>query len=140
MADCKAALFPFLSGISLEEGKSTPPMDPTIYNQLTGRLLYLTHSRPNIFYAMNVVSRYMQQPHKLHWKATKRILQYIQGTRSYGIHYATNYELELVGFTDSDWEGHTIDRNSTFDYVFIFGSGPIYWSSKKQASIALSPT
>ena len=31
MAECKAAPFPFLSGISLEEGKSTPPMDCTIY-------------------------------------------------------------------------------------------------------------
>ena len=60
MADFKAAPFPFLSGISLEEGKSTPSMDSTIYRQLIGSLLYLTHSRLDICYAMNVVSRYMQ--------------------------------------------------------------------------------
>ena len=66
MADCNPAPFPFLSGISLEEGKSTPPMDSTIYLQLIKSLLYLTHSRLDICYAMNVVSRYMQQPHKLH--------------------------------------------------------------------------
>ena len=41
-------------------------------------------------------------PHELHWKESKRILQYIQGTRSYGIHYAADSELELVGFTDSN--------------------------------------
>ena len=46
MAECRPAPFPFLSGISLEEGKSTPPMDCTIYRQLIGSLLYLTHSRP----------------------------------------------------------------------------------------------
>ena len=42
----------------------------------------------------------MKQPHELHWKAAKRILQYIQGTRSYDIHYAADSELELVGDLD----------------------------------------
>ena len=130
--------FPFLSGISLEQGKSKPPMDCTIYRQLIGSLLYLTHSRLDICYAMNAMSRYMQQPHDPHWKATKRILQYIQGTRTYDIHYAANSELELVGYTDSDWAGDSIDRKSTSGYVFMFGGGPIFWSSKKQAAIALS--
>ena len=59
MADCKAAPFPFLSGINLEEGKATPLMDSTIYRQLIRSLLYLTRSRPNTCYSMNVVSRYM---------------------------------------------------------------------------------
>ena len=109
MVECKAALLPFLSGIILEEGKSTPPMDCSIYRQLIGSLLHLTHSRPDIFYAVNAVSRYMQQPYDLHLKAAKRILQYIQGTRTYDIHYAVDSELELVGYTDSDWEGDSID-------------------------------
>ena len=138
MADCKAAPFPFLSGISLEEGKPTPPMDSTIYRQLIGSLLYLTHSRPEICYAMNVVSIYMQQPHDIHWKETKRILQYIQGTRSYDIHYVADSELELVGFTYSDWVGDTIDRNSNYRYVFMFVGGPIFWSNKNQATITPS--
>ena len=55
MAECKADPFPFLSGIGLEEGKNTPPMDCTIYRQLIGSLLYLTHSQPDICYAVNVV-------------------------------------------------------------------------------------
>ena len=80
---------------------------------------------------MNVVSRYIQQPRDLHWKAAKRILQYIQGTRTYGIHYAADSELELVGYTDSDWVGDSIDQKSTSGYVFMFGGGPIFWSSKK---------
>ena len=130
MAECKAVPFPFLLGISLEEWNSTPLVDSTIYRQLIGSLLYLTHSRPDICYVVNVVSRYMQQPHDLHWKAAKRILQYIQGTKTYGIHYAADSELELVGYTDSDWAGDSIDRKSTSIYVFMFGGGPIFWSSK----------
>ena len=60
MADFKAAPFPFLSGIILEEGKSTLPMDSIIYHELIGSFLYLTHSRIGVCYAMNVVSRYME--------------------------------------------------------------------------------
>ena len=115
-------------------------MDSTIYRQLIGILLYLTHSRPDICYAVNVVSRYMQQPHELHWREAKRILQYIHGTRSYGIHYAANFELDLVGFTYFDWEGDRIDRKSTYGYVFMFGGGSIFLSSNKQDSISLSST
>eukprot|EP00253_Pinus_taeda_P030401 PITA_30401 len=52
--------------------------------------------------------------------------------------YAANCSLNLIGFTDSDWAGDTIDRKSTSGYVLSLGSGPICWSSKKQATIALS--
>ena len=70
------------------------------------------------------------QPHDLHWKASKRILQYIQGTRTYDILYSADSELELVGYIDSDWAGDSIDWKSTSGYVFIFGGGPICYSSK----------
>ena len=66
------------------------------------------------------------------------ILQYIQGTRSYDIHYAADSELELVDYIDSDWEGGSIDQKSTSRYVFMFGGGPLFWPRKKKASIALS--
>ena len=118
MAEFRPTPFPFLSGISLEEGKNTPPMDCTIYRQLIGSLLYLINSQPDICYAMNDVSRYMQKNHDIHWKVAKRILQYIQGTRTYGIHYAADSELELVGYTDSDWVGDSIDWKSTFKFHF----------------------
>ena len=106
-------------------------MDSTLYRQLIGSLLYLKLSRLDIFYVTNVVSRYMQNPHELHWSASMRILQYVQGTRSYGIHYVADSELDLVGFTDSDWEGDRIDQNSKSNYVFMFCGGSICWSRKK---------
>ena len=53
----------------------------------------------------------MQNPHDIHWKESKRILQYIQGTRTYDIHYAADSEVELVRYTDFDWEGDSIDWN-----------------------------
>ena len=46
----------------------------------------------------------------------------------------------MIGFTDSDWEGDNIDKNSTSGYVFMLVEGPISWSSKKRSAIALSST
>jgi hypothetical protein len=59
MTDCKFAPTPFLSGVRLEDGGDTPLVDNTLYRQLVGSLLYLTHSRPDLSYAVGVVSRFM---------------------------------------------------------------------------------
>jgi hypothetical protein len=71
MLDCKSAPMPFLSGVKLSTKCSTPLVDATLYRQLVGSLLYLTHSRPDISYAVGLVSRFMQEPHELHWKDAK---------------------------------------------------------------------
>ena len=65
MEDCKETPCPFLLGIRIEEGGSTPLVDNTLYRQLIGSLLYLTHSRQDISYAMSVVARYTEEPHEL---------------------------------------------------------------------------
>jgi hypothetical protein len=102
-----------------------------------GSLLYLTHSRPDLSYAVGIASRFMQQPHELHWKDSKCILRYVHGTITFRIHYATNSTLNLIRFTDSDWAGDNSDRKSTYGYSLSLGSGPICWSSKKQEDISL---
>ena len=113
MKDCKPSKTPFLSGVKLEEADSSPMVNNTMYRQLIGCLLYLTHTRPDISYAVSVASRYMDQPHEIHWKAAKRILNFVQGTRTHGIFYKEKYDLDLIGFTDSDWVGDSTNRNST---------------------------
>ena len=122
MEDCKAYPCPFLSGIRLEEGGSTPLVESTLYRQLIGILLYLTHSRPNISYVVSVAARYMQDPHELHWKATKRTLHYVQGTRDYGIHYA-GVQIDLIGFTDSDWARMGMIENPLQDLCLCWDMG-----------------
>jgi hypothetical protein len=77
MTDCKSSPTPFLSGVKLEDGRDTPLVDNTLYKQLVGSLLYLTHSRTDLSYTVGVVSRFMQELHELHWKVEKCILQYI---------------------------------------------------------------
>src|SRR5713101_1599000 len=140
MKDCKPSKTPFLSGVKLEEADSSPIVNNTLYRKLIGCFLYITHTRPDISYAVSVASRYMDQPHEIHWKAAKMILNFVQGTRTHGIFYKAKFDLDLIGFTDSDWEDDNIDRKSTSGYVFMLAEGPISWSSKKQSAIALSST
>ena len=111
-----------------------------ILGGLIGCLMYLTHNRPDISYAVSVASRYVDQPHEIHWRESKRILNFVQGTRTHGIFYKVKSDLDLIGFTDSDWAGDNTDQKSTLGYVFILAEGPISWSSKKQSVIALSST
>ena len=138
MKDCKPRKTPFRFGVKLEEASSNPLVNNTLYRQLIGCFIYLTHTRIEIYYAVSVASRQMDQPHEIHWKAAKIILNFVQGTRTHGIFYATKSDLELVGFTDSEWEGDNTDRKYTLGFVFILIYGPIIFSSKNKSTISLS--
>ena len=96
MKDCKPRKTPFLSGVKLEEADSSPMVNNTLYRQLIGCLLYLTHTRHDIYYVLSVASIYMDQSHEIHWRESKRILNFVQGTRTHGIFYKAKSDLDLI--------------------------------------------
>ena len=83
--------------------------------------MYLTHTRLDLSFDVGLIARFMKNPYESHWKATKIILHYVQGTIQFGIHYSVEASPLLVGFTDSDWAGDPDDRKSTAGYVFTLG-------------------
>ena len=85
MKDFNPSKTPFLSGVKLEEAWSTPLENNNLYRNLVGCLLYLTHTRPDISYAVSVASRHMDQPHDIHWRDSKKILNFVQGARTHEI-------------------------------------------------------
>ena len=126
MDECKETKSPFLSGIKMHEFGNSPMVDIRLYRKLVGSLLYLTHTIPDLSYDTSAVEIHMHQTHELHWKAAKRILQYVRGTKKFGVHYTAGSSLQLVGFSDSDWAGDPIDRKSTSGFVFMFAKDPIF--------------
>jgi hypothetical protein len=84
----------------------------------------------------------MERPTEMHVAAVKRILRYLKGSLSFGIWYKNGNgdDLQLIGWTDSDYAGDSDDRKSTSGYVFKLDSGAISWSSKKQPIVTLSTT
>jgi hypothetical protein len=67
-------------------------VDPTMYKQLTGSLMYLVNTRPYVCSAMNTLSQHMVEPRHVHWMETKHMLRYLHGTVGYGCEAARIYK------------------------------------------------
>ncbi|MCO5598123.1 hypothetical protein L7F22_052215 [Adiantum nelumboides] len=110
------------------------------YASAVGSLMYaMVATRPDIAFAVGVVSRYMSNPGKKHWEAVKCILRYLKGTKDLCICFGKS-ETSMHGFTDADFAGHPDCRKSTSGYVFTFTGGAVSWISKLQKCVALSTT
>ncbi|XP_023755293.1 uncharacterized mitochondrial protein AtMg00810-like [Lactuca sativa] len=129
---------PMNTNEKLVSSDGTGMAEPQMYRSIVGRLIYLTHTRPDISYVVGVVSRFMHSPTKHHFGAVKRIIRYVACTKHYGIWYMKSKKLLLEGFTDSDWAGSQEDRRSTTGNCFNVGTGIISWLLKKQETVALS--
>jgi hypothetical protein len=70
--------------------------------------------------------------------ATKHVMRYLKGIIDYGLRYASDREISLHGFADSDWIGSVAEQKSTSGCCFGMGSTMISWFSKKNISVALS--
>jgi len=138
MLNCKPAATPMIINEKLQQVNEEELADARRFRSLVGGLIYLTHTRPDIAFSVGVVSRFMQQPSKVHYGAAKRILRYIAGTLDYGIWYSNTNNFRLCGYTDSDYGSSLDDRRSVSANVFTLGSGAVTWSSKKQATATLS--
>ncbi|KAG7585690.1 Reverse transcriptase RNA-dependent DNA polymerase [Arabidopsis thaliana x Arabidopsis arenosa] len=115
-----------------------PFEDVTKYRRLVGKLIYLTITRPDICFAVNVVSQHMQAPTLHHWNMVTRILKYLKGAPGQGIWMGCNKNTELVGYCDADYAGDTKDRRSTTGYCTFIGGNLVTWRSKKQKVVSLS--
>lgn len=110
------------------------------YEQLIGCLQFAAQvTRPDICFAVNLLSRYKANPGKAHWGAAKRILRYIKGTINKRLVY-TNTPTQIQAYCDADYASDLDERKSTTGYVFMFQGSAISWKSKRQKTIALSST
>lgn len=96
-------------------------VDSMNYRQLIGSLIYLTNTRHDISYAVSILSRFMQEPRDNHWNATKRFLQYNQGTKYFGILYTKTKNFVLGGYSDADFARSIDDRASKSYYLMNMG-------------------
>ncbi|KAG6492797.1 hypothetical protein ZIOFF_047764 [Zingiber officinale] len=79
MDNSKSINTPAECGVKLSKHDEEEKVDPTFFKSLVGSLRYLTCTRPDILYAVGLVSRYMEDPTTTHLKIAKRILRYIKG-------------------------------------------------------------
>src|SRR4051812_27412725 len=146
MTDCKLMSTPMDTSVklskemSLKTEEETEEMKNLPYQSAVGSLMYaMTGTRPDIAYAVGAVSAYNSNPGEAHWKAVKRIIRYLKGTRDLELEYRHDGKA-IEGFSDADWGGNLDDRRSTTGYVFMLYGGAVTWNSKRQPTVALSTT
>ena len=120
--------------------ETDPQVEISSYQKLIGKLLYLSHTRPDICYSVNVLSQFMHSPRNSHFQAANRILRYLKGTSGLVITYRKTGKLDLILYTDSDFAGSRVDYRSTTGYCTIFGGNLVTWRSKKQSVVSKSST
>ncbi|KAJ9560140.1 hypothetical protein OSB04_005300 [Centaurea solstitialis] len=139
MEDCNPSQFPMEHKEELTKDEEGVLVDPTQYRSIIGGLRYLTHTRPDISYAVGIVSRFMERPTLKHMQAVKRILRYVRGTVDYGLIYVQEHKGDaIIGFSDSNHARDAEDRRSTGGMAFYLNENLITWGSKKQQCVALS--
>jgi hypothetical protein len=117
------------------------PIDMTLYRQAIGKLMYLmVCTRPDISFAVSVLSRFMAQPREKHWRCVIQLLKYLNSTQDLALTYPSGGEIKLTGYSDSDHAGDTDDRKSTSGYVFVIGQCCVSWRSVKQKTVSISST
>jgi len=114
--------------------------DIKLFQQQIGALLYLSlKTRPDITYAVNLCSRFMANPDKLHFKALDRIWKYLNKYPTLGLYYNCNNPYNILkGYCDSDWGGDINSRKSTSGFIFFYNNNLISWTSTLQKTVALS--
>jgi hypothetical protein len=140
MLDYKPISTPMDSNVRLQEDEGKKLEDVTMYRQLTGSVIYLTLTRPDISYPVGVVSHYISDPKKPHLDAVRRILRYVKGTINFGILYKKTKDCQVMGYCDADYAGDCGTQRSTRGYFFSLGSRAISWCSKRQPTVGLSST
>ena len=120
MTDYKSKLTPMVMYLKKMNDVSTDlgEIDPHLYRQLIGSLMYLVNTKPDICYAVNVLSQFMSQPRQTHWIAAKHVLRYLRGTVEHGLRYAYGVDMRSQGYADADWARSAVEWKSTSGCCF----------------------
>ena len=113
-------------------------MEHRLYAQVVGSIMYaMLCTRPDLSFAVSLVSRFQSNLGEAHWVAVKRILRYIKGTKNHKMTYSGKH-LKVIGYSNFDFSGDTDDGKCTSGYIFLLGQGAISWCNKKQSCVAKS--
>ncbi|KAJ9539519.1 hypothetical protein OSB04_032252 [Centaurea solstitialis] len=138
MLNCLPADTPIEVNHGLRIHPDQTPTNKERYQRLVGKLIYLSHTRPEIAYAVSVVSRFMHAPSEDHMNVVHRILRYLKAAPGKGLWFRKNQAQEVLGYTDADWSGDKSDGKSTSGYFTYVEGNLVTWRSKKQKVVARS--
>ena len=145
MKDCSPSVAPIVKGdkfhmnqcprndLEKEQMRNIP------YASAVGSMMYAqVCTRPDIAFVVGMLGRYQSNPGLDHWRAAKKVMRYLQGTKDYMLMFRHTDSLEVVGYSDADFAGCVNSCKSTSGYIFMLADGAVSWRSAKQSLIATS--
>jgi hypothetical protein len=142
MLKCQPSNIPTMVTDPLSTSDGTPLSceDATQYRSVVGSLQYLTVTRPDLSYVVNMVYTFLHEPRDTHWAAVKCSLLYVKMTCDHGLSLRPSSASLLSAVSDANWAGDSDDWRSTEGYAIFFGGNMIAWSARKQATVSRSST
>ncbi|GJT99494.1 retrotransposon protein, putative, ty1-copia subclass [Tanacetum coccineum] len=112
-------------------------MSRVLYASAIGSIMYaMTCTRPDVSFALSMVSLHQQNPGEGHWTAVKNILRYLRNTKDRFLVYGGEKELRVTGYYDAGWQTDKDDSRSQSGWVFLLNGGAVTWKSSKQDTVA----
>ena len=102
LLECKPVGTPIAQNHRLGEYSNQVPISKGRYQRLVGKLIYLSHTGPDIAYTVSIVSQFMHCPSEDHMSAVTRILRYLKSTLGKGLMFSKNNHLNIEGYIDAD--------------------------------------
>lgn len=147
MEKCRSGNAPISKGDKMHKGQcprnnlERKNMENIPYAGLVGSLMYAqVCTRPDISFAVNMLSRYQSNAGQEHWVAGKKVLRYLMSTKDYMLVYKhiEDHELQVECYTDASYKQDMDDLKSTSGYIFMLAGGAISWKTSKQGLTATS--
>ena len=109
------------------------------YRSILGSIMWgQLATRPDLSFAVSLLARFQANPGLEHWAALLHVMGYVKNTLDFGLTYSRDYDLSPIAYADADYGGCRDTRRSTSGFIFIMSGGAVAWSSKRQATVALS--
>jgi hypothetical protein len=125
MTELKPVSTPMSTTTSLGLDEDGEVVDRREYMSMIGPLLYLTAKQQNIQFAVCLCGCVQASPCSSHRTTVQRIFRYLKHTLKFGIWYSASSSLDLVDFSDADFAGCGIDRETTSETYYFLGSSLI---------------
>ena len=145
---CRGAVTPLTRGVRFSQQETLGRIDFP-YRQMLGSLIHaMNWTRPDLAYAINMLSRFAARPTLRATNEIVRVFQYLQRTKDFRLTYdvdcinyeANDFNFRLFAFSDSDYAGCIDTARSITSFAVFMGPALITWRSKRQSIVAGSST
>ncbi|MBW0571659.1 hypothetical protein O181_111374 [Austropuccinia psidii MF-1] len=145
MSSCKPVSTPLVPGEHLQPAT---PKELVRFEELgvnfrraVGCINYLsTETRPNLSYAISMLSQFLEKPGILCWKSFLHVIKYLKGMQNTGLVYWRGSQEGLKEYGDADSGNCRETRRSLSGYLALINGNLVLWKTKKQLSVSISTT